>query len=118
MDSTDLSVCYNRRIAQHKVFKGLAMRGKTSTGWFFGFKVHFVFNDQGEQSESTLTPGNVDDRQPVPQMVRRLFGKLYGDKVYLSQKLQAELLKTFGVQLITKLKRNVLPKSKWEKTAH
>lgn len=107
VDSTDLSVCHNRRIAQHKVFKGLAMRGKTSTGWFFGFKVHFVFNDCGELLECVLTPGNVDDRQPVPQMVQRLFGKLFGDKGYLSQKLQAELLKTFHVQLITKLRRNM-----------
>lgn len=107
VDSTDLSVCHNRRIAQHKVFKGLAMRGKTSTGWFFGFKVHFVFNDGGELLECVLTPGNVDDRQPVPQMVKRLFGKLFGDKGYLSQKLQAELLETFHVQLITKLRRNM-----------
>ena len=66
VDSTALSVCHNRRIAQPKVFKGLATRGKTSTGWFFGFKVHFVFNDCGELLECVLTPGNVDDRQPVP----------------------------------------------------
>jgi len=107
VDSTDLSVCHNRRIAQHKVFKGLAARGKTSTGWFFGFKVHFVFNDCGALLECVLTPGNLDDRQPVPQMVKRLFGKLFGDKGYLSQTLQAELLKTFNVQLITKLRRNM-----------
>lgn len=107
VDSTDLSVCHNRRIAQHKVFKGLAARGKASTGWFFGFKVHFVFNDCGELLECVLTPGNVDDRQPVPQMAKCLFGKLFGDKGYLSQKLQAELLKTFHVQLITKLRRNM-----------
>ena len=107
VDSTDLSVCHTRRIAPHKVFKGLATRGKTSTGWFFGFKVHFVVNDRGELLECVLTPGNVDDRKPVPQMVKRLFGKLFGDKGYLSRKLQTELLKTFQVQLITKLKRNM-----------
>jgi hypothetical protein len=107
VDSTDLSVCHNRRIAQHKVFKGLATRGKTSTGWFFGFKVHFVVNDRGELLECVLTPGNVDDRKPVPQMVKRLFGKLFGDKGYLSQKLQAELRKTFHLHLITKLRRNM-----------
>lgn len=107
VDSTDLTVCHNRRIAQHKVFAGLAKRGKTSTGWFFGFKVHFVFNDCGELLECTLTPGNVDDRKPVPQLVKRLFGKLVGDKGYISRKLQDELRETFRVQLITKLKRNM-----------
>ena len=34
-----------------------------------------------------LTPGTVDDRKPVPQMVRKLFGKLFADKGYISQKL-------------------------------
>ena len=106
VDSTDLTVCHNRRIAQHKVFQGLAERGKTSTGWFFGFKVHFVFNDRGELLDCTLTAGNVDDRKPVPQLVKRLFGKLMGDKGYISRKLQDELRETFRVQLITKLKRN------------
>jgi hypothetical protein len=48
MDSTALAVCHNARIHQHKVFQGLATLGKTSTGWFFGFKLHLVFNDHGE----------------------------------------------------------------------
>ncbi len=107
IDSTDLTVCHNRRIAQHQVFADLAKRGHTSTGWFFGFKVHFVFNDQGELLACTLTPGNVDDRKPVPQLAQRLFGKLFGDKGYLSHKLREELRRTFNVELITKLRRNM-----------
>ncbi|MGA8165133.1 MAG: transposase [Waddliaceae bacterium] len=48
IDSTLLTVCHNRRISSHKVFKGAAKRGKTSTGWFFGFKLHLVINEKGE----------------------------------------------------------------------
>jgi hypothetical protein len=48
IDSTPLAVCHPARIRQHKVFAGLAQRGKSSTGWFFGFKLHVVFNDRGE----------------------------------------------------------------------
>jgi hypothetical protein len=107
VDSTDLSVCHNRRIAQHKVFQGFAKRGKTSTGWFFGFKMHFLFNDRGELLECTLTAGNVDDRKPVPRIVKHLFSKLVGDKGYISRQLQDELRETFRIQLITKLKRNM-----------
>lgn len=107
IDSTSLDVCLNQRIASHKVFAGLAQRGKTSTGWFYGFKLHLVFNDRGEILNVTLTPGNVDDRNPVPQLVRELFGKLIGDKGYLSQPLFEELYQTFGIQLITKLKSNM-----------
>ncbi len=107
IDSTSLDVCLNQRIASHKVFAGLAQRGKTSTGWFFGFKLHLVFNDRGEILNVTLTPGNVDDRKPVPELVKRLFGKLFGDKGYLSQPLFEELYRTFGIQLITKIKSNM-----------
>lgn len=107
LDSTDVTVCHNKRISQHKVFAHLAARGKTSTGWFFGFKLHLLFNDRGEILEVALTPGNVDDRKPVPQMVKRLFGKVFADRGYLSKKLFTELIETFGIQLITKLKKKM-----------
>ncbi len=86
-DSTPLKVCHNKRIPRHRVFEGFAKRGKTSMGWFFGFKLHLIVNDRGELLAFALTPGNVDDRKPVPEMARGLFGKLFGDKGYISQKL-------------------------------
>lgn len=107
MDSTSLKVCHNRRIAQHQVFKHLAARGKTSVDWFFGFKLHLVVNDKGELLNFVLTPGNTDDRTPVPRLLQRLFGKVFADKGYISQKLAKQLLESIGVQLITKLKRNM-----------
>jgi hypothetical protein len=78
VDSTSLKVCHNRRIHSHKVFAGCARRGKTSVDWFFGFKLHLVINDRGELLSLRLTPGNVDDRRPVPELVKGLFGKLFG----------------------------------------
>lgn len=106
IDSTALAVCDNRRIASHKVFDGWAARGKTSTGWFFGFKLHVLINDRGELLAVQVTRGNVDDRQPVPALVKRLFGKLFGDKGYLSQALRDQLRQQ-GIELITKLKANM-----------
>jgi len=106
IDSTSLDVCLNQRISSHKVFAGLAERGKTSTGWFFGFKLHLVINDRGELLNVTLTPANVDDRKPVPSLVRKLFGKIFGDKGYISKPLYDLLRQTIGVRLITKLKSN------------
>lgn len=108
MDSTSLKVCHNRRIRQHKVFEDLAARGKTSVDWFFGFKLHLVVNDRGELLNILLTPGNTDDdRTPVPKLLQQLFGKVFADKGYVSQKLAKHLLQTAGIQLITKLKRNM-----------
>jgi hypothetical protein len=107
MDSTSLKVCHNRRIHQHRVFRDLAQRGKTSVDWFYGFKLHLVVHDRGELLNFVLTPGNMDDRTPVPQLLQRLFGKVFADKGYVSQKLAKQLLESVGVQLITKLRRNM-----------
>ena len=87
VDSTPLAVCHHRRIQQHRVFRGLAERGKHSVGWFYGFTLHLVVNDRGDLLACQITPGNVDDRKPLPHLARRLFGKLLGDKGYLSQRL-------------------------------
>ncbi len=107
IDSTALSVCDTPRIHNHKGFAQLAQRGKGSMGWFYGFKLHLVVNDCGELLACQITPGNVDDREPVPALSRRLFGKLIADRGYISQALFEELLETFGVQLITKLRKNM-----------
>jgi hypothetical protein len=106
IDSLPLRVCHNRRIPSHKVFAGLAQRGKGSRGWFYGFKRHLVINERGELLGLTLTPGNSDDRRPVATLVRPLWGKLFGDRGYIGQEL-FEQLWTQGLQLITKLKRNM-----------
>jgi hypothetical protein len=107
IDSTALEVCDNHRIHQHKVFLGLAERGKGSMGWFYGLKLHLVINDRGEILACQITPGNVDDRKPVPVLCRRLFGKLIADRGYISQPLFEQLLETFNLQLITRLKKNM-----------
>jgi len=106
IDATSLPVCHNRRINRHKVFAGLAARGKTSMGWFFGFKLHLVINEQGELLAFYLSPGNLDDRKPVPKLAKRLFGKLFGDKGYISQPLFDELLEQ-DVTLITSVRKNM-----------
>ena len=103
VDSTSLKVCHNRRIHSHKVFAGCARRGRTSVDWFFGFKLHLVTNDCGELLSLRLTPGNSDDRRPMPELVKGLLGKLFGDKGYVSQAL-FETLFDDGLQLITRLK--------------
>lgn len=107
VDATALVVCRNPRIAQHKVFRADARRGKTTMGWFYGFKLHLVVNDRGELLAFCLTPGNVDDRRPVPRLVRRLFGKLFGDRGYISQPLAEALLVHHGIHLVTKARKNM-----------
>ena len=89
IDSTLLRVCNKRRIKQHKVFKDLAQRGQCSLGWFYGFKLHIVTNDQGGIINFMISKGNVDDRKPLgfKSIIKKLFGKLFGDKGDISKGL-------------------------------
>jgi len=108
VDSTPLAVCKNPRIHQHRVFADLAQRGHTSVGWFYGFKLHAVINDRGELLALHLTPGNVDDRRPLPQMLTGVFGKLFGDRGYVSTALQEDVRRDFGVHLIARPRKNMV----------
>lgn len=106
VDSTRLKVCHNKRIKRNKVFAGIAARGKSTMGWFYGFKLHLVVNEYGEILSFQLTPGNVDDRKPVPFLFDGLFGKVFADKGYISKELFAKLLKE-NIQLITGIRKNM-----------
>jgi len=106
VDSTLLKACHIKREKQNKVFKGLTEKSKSTMGWFFGFKLHLIINDKGEVMAFKLTAGNVDDRKPVPNLVKNLIGKLVGDKGYISQALFEQLYQQ-GLQLITKIKKNM-----------
>ena len=108
IDSTPIRVCHIKREKQHKVFKGFAQKGQYSLGWFYGFKLHLIINDKGEILDFIITLGNIDDRKPLSDMNlhKRIFGKLFGDKGYISKDLFEQLF-IDGVHLITKIKKNM-----------
>src|SRR3954466_3301672 len=105
-DPSKLGVCHNRRIDRHRVFDGLAARGKTSTGWFFGLKLHFVINHKGQIMALKITPGNIADSTVLDEITRHLAGKLYADKGYIGQNLFRTLWQR-GLHLITGIRRNM-----------
>jgi len=106
VDSTPLKVSHPARVHQHTVFTGLANWGKSSTGWFFGFKLHLSINERGELLSVRISSGNVDDRTPVPDLTKDLVGKLFGDKGYVSKPLTRKLLAR-GLHLVTRLKKRM-----------
>src|SRR5690554_2676133 len=108
VDSTPIKVCNNKRIKRNKVFKDIAQVGKSTMGWFYGFKLHLVINDKGEILSFTITQANVDDREPLKNegFLKGIFGKLFADKGYISKKI-ADILFVDGVHLITQLKNNM-----------
>jgi IS5 family transposase len=88
------------------VFKGLAARGKTSMGWFYGLKLHCVINPKGQIMALKITSGNTADSTVLDEMTKHLAGKLYADKGYIGQELFKRLWRR-GLHLITGIRRNM-----------
>lgn len=106
VDSTKLVACHNKRISGHRVFRGIAERGYSSVGYFFGFKLHIAINHRGELISFCLTRGNASDLSVLSKLTKGLTGLLAGDKGYVSKKHEEELQKQ-NLKLITKLKKNM-----------
>lgn len=108
VDSTPLKVCDHHRIHNHRVFSEYAKTGKSSMGWFYGFKLHLIINDEGEILSFCLTSGNVDDRNEavMNSLTKEIFGKLFADSGYISQKLFEKLLES-NITLVTRAKKNM-----------
>jgi hypothetical protein len=107
VDSKRLPVCHNKRIHSHRVFKDIAQRGKSSTGWFYGLKVHLIINNLGEIVSFLFSSANFTDnnQQVLRNLLKGLKGYCYGDKGYLT-KLFEEFY-TNGLKLVTKIRRNM-----------
>lgn len=106
IDSTTIDVCHVKRASSNRVFKNIAKKSKSSMGWFFGFKLHIVINDQGEIMAFKITSSTTDDRIPVDQMTQGLTGKIFGDRGYISQELFDKLYQR-GLKLVTRIKKNM-----------
>jgi len=108
IDSTPVRACKNKRIKRNRVFKNIANVGKSTMGWFYGFKLHLIINDKGEILNFTLTQASTDDREPLKtqSFIKKLFGKLYTDKDYIGKELMLNLFND-GVHLITHIKNNM-----------
>lgn len=98
--STALRVCRNQHIHRHRVFRGLAKYGQCSMGWFYGFKLHLIYNEKGNLLNFIVTPGNVDDREPHcnKSFVEQIFGKLVRDKGTSNSSLGFSWMGFIGLQ--------------------
>ncbi len=106
IDATTVKVCHNKRRYSNKTFKGLAKAGKSSMGYFYGFKLHLIINERGEIIALKMTKGNVDDRVPVPELTQGLTGTMYADKGYIKQNLFVDLYER-GLKMVHGIKKNM-----------
>lgn len=109
IDGSCLPVCHLKRSKRNKVFKEIAQYGRTSVGWFFGFKVHLVINNLGELIAFKITRGSISDSSVAGSLLSSLEGLAFGDKGYIGKKLFDELFKN-GLKLITRKRKNMKEK--------
>ena len=91
IDATSIAVCKNYRINSHKVFKEIAARSKTRKGWFFGLKLHLIIDPEGNLVKVSFSSGNKDDRKGLSSMISGIYGKVFGDRRYISTELFKDL---------------------------
>lgn len=108
IDSTCIPVIHNKRQYSMRVFKDFATKGKSTMGWYIGFKLHLVCNERGEILNFALTRANVDDRNPhvIDVLTDKVIGKLYADKGYISQTLFNNLWDK-GLHVVTGIRSNM-----------
>ena len=107
IDSTSLPVCKNKRISRNKVCKGFAQRGKTTMGWFYGFKLHGISDLSGNLLSITITPGNIDDRKVFNNLFKNISGIILGDAGYIiNENIILKYLKK-NIHLFTSVRNNM-----------
>ena len=106
IDSTKLEICHNKRTSSNRVFKNIAKIGRSSYGWFMGFKLHLIINNKGEIMAVKITKGNKSDVSVVSNLAKGLEGSIYGDKGYISKKLFEELYSS-GLRIFTSIRKDM-----------
>lgn len=107
MDSTPLSVCLNRRIKEHKVARGFANRGKSTKGWFYGFKLHGVCSPDGLLESILITDGSVHDSSVVEDLTKGMSGVFFADAGYLKKSEDLSKLFESGIILCAAARKNM-----------
>ena len=108
MDSSSLAVCHSKRVHQHRTFKGLADWGKTSVGWFYGFKYHLLINHKGELLRFYFSKASCSDTNAkiLYFLTRYLKGSVFADKGYLMSAAKKHFVEQEGLKVITKQRKN------------
>ncbi|WP_051354068.1 IS982 family transposase [Rickettsia gravesii] len=106
IDSSRLSICHAKRTNSNKVFSGIAKIGMSSYGWCMGFKLHIIVNNKGQIMAIKITKGNASDVSAVDSITKRLCGKLFGDKAYISKEVSAKLFSR-GLRLFTGIRKDM-----------
>lgn len=106
IDSTKLQICHSKRTSSNRVFGKKAKIGKSSYGWFMGYKLHVIVNHKGEIMAIKITKANTSDLSCAASLAKGLEGKLFGDKAYISKDLFTQLYNR-NLRLFTNIRKDM-----------
>jgi DDE family transposase len=104
IDAKPIPVCHPLRHRRVRLLREEgAWFGKTSKGWFFGFKFHVLRHIDGRLVNLILTPGHWDDRVPVLALLDGVAGGVsLGDLGYRGQQRAAEWAEEADMLVLTR----------------
>src|SRR3954471_18962137 len=104
IDAKPIPVCHPLRHRRVRLLREEgAWFGKTSQGWFFGFKLHVLRHIDGRIVNLVLTPGHWDDRAPALALLEGVEGGVtLGDLGYRGKQRAAEWAAEAGMLVLTR----------------
>ena len=104
IDSKPIPVCKAIRHGRVRLLRDAgAYFGKSSAGWFFGFKLHTLCDIKGCVVDAMLTSGNLDDRGPASELAEAVDGGVVlADLGYDGAELAENLFEQSDLLLITR----------------
>lgn len=107
MDSTPISVCQNYKIYSHKVTKKIARRSKSTKGWWYGFKMSGICNENGDLENLIFSYANVADCKIAEKLAECVKGTVFADAGYLQKKEILKRLEEKGVKFEAAPRKNM-----------
>jgi transposase len=103
MDSKPLPVCKPIRNGRVRLMReDGAYFGKSSIGWFFGFKLHAIIDMDGRILQALLLPANIQDRHAAEALAEMVDGGIgLGDHGYLGAAFKDELAEATDLLMVT-----------------
>ena len=107
MDSTPITVCMNHKIYSHKVTKGIARRSKSTKGWWYGFKMSGICNEQGDFENIIFSYANIADCKMAEKLAEVVKGTIFADAGYLQKKDVLKRMEEDGIKFEAAPRKNM-----------
>jgi hypothetical protein len=118
IDGTKIEVCKIYREKRHRTMKKLATKSKSTTGWWYGLKLHTICDRNGNLMKLRITTATVGEREVLSSFMDELHDSIIvGDAGYVSSELDTKANKNNNILLTAKRKNMKTMAEDWQNKA-